>query len=94
MGAIVLDIMMPRGASFRSCESATAARGWMASKGPTPKRDLGVPQNHHKSPWEALTVVDGWLGQQNVRLLSPGDGHWGAIPADDRRRASYRRNDN
>ncbi len=28
------------------------------------------------TPQEAVTVVDGWLGQQNVRLLSPGDSHW------------------
>jgi toxin-antitoxin system PIN domain toxin len=28
---------------------------------------------------QAITVVDGWLAQSVVRLLSPGDEHWGIL---------------
>jgi toxin-antitoxin system PIN domain toxin len=28
---------------------------------------------------EAVRVIDRWVGQPNVRLLGPGEGHWGVL---------------
>jgi len=28
------------------------------------------------TPEEAVTIVDEWLAQPNVRMLGPGEGHW------------------
>ena len=29
-----------------------------------------------RSPQEAIAAVEHWLGQPNVRILTPGDNHW------------------
>jgi toxin-antitoxin system PIN domain toxin len=31
------------------------------------------------APAEAIRIVDQWVDQPNVRLLSPGDDHWGFL---------------